>query len=104
MSVEGRVSRGRHGRERWSVERWSEARGQTLGGNGRCLNFRVFSKFDTYSGTLRFVRIGPYKPTKCQNVSTGRSGTDSVGSSCAELTVSKRRQNRLDFNMVVAAM
>jgi hypothetical protein len=28
-----------------------------------------------------------YKPTKCQNVSTGGSGTDSAGDSCAELTV-----------------
>jgi len=86
----GRVSRGRHGRgalERWSVERSTRA-DFGLGGNGKCLNFRVFSKFDMYlrhpalrtHRSLLTVKVSKFFNRSQWNIFSGRElrGIDSV--------------------------
>jgi len=48
----------------------------------------------TVLASALFTQTTLYKPTKCQNVSTAHSGTDSVGGNCEDLTVSSGCQNQ----------
>jgi len=75
--------------ERWSVGAWSEARADVgLGGNGKCLNFRVCSKLDmdlrhpalrTHRSLLT-VKVSKFFNWSQWNIFSGRElrGIDSV--------------------------